>query len=118
MAGASLSDILTALQNLVKANNIQADSTNALSPHLTSGQLSTSTVITTGFTRLLGLSIVQGGSIGALYDTASLNGAALNNQGYVVPTTVGFTPLNMVFTNGVVYAPGTSQRAVFFYTKT
>ncbi len=109
---------LTTSQNGVQALNTIADALNSQVPHFTSGQLSVNAVILPTFTRVTGISVVTGGTAGGLYDAATVQGAASTTQVYVVPTTAGFTAVNMVFQNGLVYKPGSGQVAAFFYAKT
>lgn len=117
--GASLSDILTSIQNLVVATNAVANANNGLIPHLTSGRLAANTLVQTGFVRVLGISVVVAGAVGALLDAATLASAAVGtNDVYDVPAATGFIPLNMVFANGLVYKPGAAQVAAIFYART
>lgn len=117
--GASLSDILTSIQNLVVATNAAANANNRLVPNLTSGRLAANTLVQTGFVRVTGISVVTAGAAGALFDAATLAGAAAGtNDVYPVAAAAGFTPLNMVFKNGLVYKPGAAQVATIFYTRT
>ena len=114
---ASLSDILTAQQNGVTAlNNIQKTLAGTI-PTTTSGTLAASTLIQTGFVRVTGVSVVVAGAAGGLYDTTAVASLGAANQTYVVPATLGFTALNMVFMNGLVYSPGSGQTAVIYYTR-
>lgn len=117
--GASLSDILTSIQNLVVATNAGANASNGLIPHLNSGRLAANTLIQTGFVRVTGISVLVAGAVGALFDAATLAAAAAGtNDLYVVPAAAGFIPLNMVFVNGLVYKPGAAQVAAIFYART
>lgn len=118
-SGASLSDMLTAVQGLVVATNAEANALNGTIPHYTSGRLSGNTLIQSGFMRVLGVSVIVAGAAGALFDVANLAGAALGtNDIFVVPATVGYISTNMVFANGLVYKPGAAQVAAIFYART
>lgn len=115
---ASLSDILTSVQQGVNAFNGFVSELAKSSPSFTSGQVSADALIQTGFVRVLGVSVVDGGAVGALHDAAALADADADNQVYVVDTTEGFFKTNMVFKNGLVYKPGSGQIAAFFYART
>lgn len=117
--GASLSDILTSIQSLVVATNAVAQASNGLIPRLNSGRLAANTLVQTGFVRVTGISVIVAGAVGALFDAATLAAAAAGtNDIYSVAAATGFTPLNMVFTNGLVYKPGAAQVAAIFYART
>jgi len=118
MAGASLSDLLSAMQNGVTAMNAFVTALTRETPALSSGQLAADKLVQIGFVRVLGVSIVTGGAAGGLYDAASTTLATSGTQVYVTGTTAGFYPVNMVFTNGLVYLPGAGQVVAIFYTRT
>ena len=114
---ASLSDILTVQQNgVVALNNIQTTRAGTI-PTTTSGTLTAATLIQTGFVRVTGISVVVAGAAGGLYDTTAVSLLGSTNQTYVVAATLGFTEVNMVFMNGLVYSPGAGQTAVIYYTR-
>lgn len=46
----------------------------------------------------------------------AFNGSS-RNQKATIPTTVGFSPYNILLTSGLVYQPGTSQTANFTYSQ-
>lgn len=115
---ATLSDVLTSIQNLVVAFNGVNDGITSQVPHFTSGQMVASTLILPGFVRVTGISVVTAGSAGGLYDAQSIAAATADTQVYAVPATAGFLPVQMVFTRGVVYIPGAGQVAAVFYAKT
>lgn len=115
---ASLSDILTSVQQGVQAFNGFTLELAKRSPPFTSGQLAADTLVQTGFVRVLGVSVVDGGAAGALHDVAMLANAASTNQVYEVPTTEGYIPVNMVFKDGLVYKPGAGQIIAIFYART
>lgn len=117
--GASLSDMLSTVKNLVEATNTLAKAANGLIPQFTSGRLAANTQIQSGFIRVTGISVLAAGAAGALHDAATLAAAvAGTNDIFVVPATVGFTATNMVFANGLVYKPGAAQVATIFYART
>ena len=115
----SVSDILTALQDLVRATNAVVDGLAALAPHYTSGQVIASRLVQTGFVRVLGVSVISAGAgAGILYDTNTLAGAISATAIYPVAATTGYTALDMVFQNGLVYIPSSAQAATIFYART
>lgn len=114
---ASLDDILTALKGGVQAMNANTLALNRAQPTLTSGQLAADTLIQTGFVRVTGISVVDAGAVGGLYDAATIVNATAGQQIYAVPATAGFIALNMVFTSGLVYKPGAAQKVTIFYTR-
>jgi hypothetical protein len=116
---ASLTDILTSLQDWVRAGNSIVDGLGALSPHFTSGQIVASKLVQTGFVRVTGISmVVPGGAMGTLNDSATLAAANSTNAVYTLPTSVGFQPCSMVFANGLVCIPGSAQVVTLFYART
>lgn len=104
---------LTAVQTL--ANLV--DATLKLVPSNSSGKVSATKVIQTGFVRVTGISVVAGGAVGALHDASTTASIASANQIYVVPTTPGFYAVNLVFPTGLAYVPGASQTAAFMYSR-
>lgn len=116
-SGASLTDAITSLQNMPVSLNGIRQVLAQMVPALTSGQMSASTLVQTGFVRVLGIAISTAGAAGALHDAATIADAASGNVIYTVPATAGFTAVNMVFQNGLVYIPGAGQVAAVFYAR-
>jgi len=114
---ASLDDILTSLKNVVTAANGVAQGLQRQVPTTTSGQLSANTLVQTGFVRVTGIAVVTAGAIGGLYDAATIAGAGSGQEVYAVAAAVGYTAVNMVFENGLVYKPGAGQVATIFYSR-
>ncbi len=114
---ASLDDILTTLQGGVKAINGNTLALKQQAPTETSGQLAANTLVQTGFVRVTGISVTVAGAVGGLYDAATIALAISDTEVFVVPTAVGYIPLNMVFADGLVYKPGAAQVATIFYTR-
>ena len=114
---ASLDDILTTLKGAVNAVNGNTQVLKGQIPTSTSGQLAANTLVQTGFVRVTGISIVTAGAIGGLYDAATIALAIAGTEVFAVPAAVGYTPVNMVFANGLVYKPGAAQVATIFYTR-
>ena len=120
-AGASLSDILSTAQNIVTALNgfrTAFDAfRNGVVPTVSTGQLSASTLVRYGRTRLLGVSMIGGAAVSLLHDTATIAGAGAGNKVYEISATHGFYPVNMVFNNGLVFVPGASALVALFYSE-
>lgn len=118
LAGTSLSDILTAIKNLVIAYNAGSDALNSAVPHFTSGQMAANTLVQTGFVRVTGISVTTAGAAGTLNDAATIALSGAGNVVAVVPAAAGFLAVNMVFQHGLVYKPGAAQVATLFYSRT
>jgi hypothetical protein len=115
--GASLTDILTAIQDLVTAWNNVGNILAKQTASSTSEQLSASTLVQTGFVRVKGISVTTAGAVGTLNDASTLADAASGNVAYVVAAATGYVPLDLVFEDGLVYQPGAAQVATIFYTR-
>lgn len=115
---ASLSDILTSMQNGVNAMNAFVSAVSKDIPTDTSGQLAADTLVQTGFVRVLGVSIVAGGAAGSLADAATLALAVGGTEVYTTETTPGYFATNMVFKNGLVCLVGAGQTVAIFYART
>lgn len=114
---ASIDDIQTTLQSI---NTTLADQVNAYLrqvPSLSSGNVSTTKIIQIGFVRVTGVVVVVAGVAGALHDVRALADVAAGNLQYVVGTTLGYYPMNIVFPTGLAYVPGAGQSAVILYTR-
>jgi len=72
--------------------------------------LSTSTLIKAAPGRVARVNVVTAGSTaGALYDAATVGGAAASNEIAVIPNTVGQYQFDWPFFAGLVFVPGTGQ---------
>lgn len=115
---ASLDDILTTQKNGVVAINNVFQALAILNPTATSATVSSSTLIIAGRGRLLAFSVVVAGSAnGLIYNTGTPTGGAASNALVATPTTVGVYPVNMIFTDGLVIAPGTGQSINVTYSQ-
>lgn len=116
---ASLTDILTTIQDLVRATNNIVDGVESLSPHSSSGQLIGASLVQTGFVRLLGISVVSASTQrGLLLDASNLSVATSATVVGTVSAQLGYFPVNMIFENGMVFIPGSAQVAALFYART
>ena len=115
---ASLGDILTTQKNGVVAINNIFQALSALNPTATSATVTSSTLVLTGAGRLLSFSVVVAGSAnGLIYNSGTPTGGSASNALVATPTTVGVYAANLVFTNGLVIAPGTGQSINVTYSQ-
>ena len=117
---ASLSDILTTQKNgVVAINNIAQTFLRYIGTNTTAA-LSSAAVVVTGTGRLVNLSIVTAGSAtGTVYNASSydpLNPPPDSQKLFTIPTTAGVYNLNLVFSQGLVFVPGTGQRVALTYS--
>jgi hypothetical protein len=114
---ATLADVLSALQNAVTAVNSVAQAVNRQVPSYTSGLLTATALVQSGFVRVTGVSVVVAGVAGTLNDASNMATATAANAIFTVPAVAAFYPLNMVCMNGLVYTLGTGQKVVVYYTR-
>lgn len=115
---ASLGDILTTQKNGVIAINNIFQALSALNPTVTSATVNTSTLVIAGNGRLISFSVVVAGSAnGLIHNAGTPSGGTAANALVATPTTVGVYAANMVFTNGLVIAPGTGQSINVTYSQ-
>lgn len=114
---ASLDDVLTTMQNVVKAFNSFTQSNLQLSGTTNSQNLTTTTLLKSGSGRIVTVSVTTAGTtVGGLYDSATIANANATNLLIVVESTIGVSLVNMTYQNGLVYIPGASQAAAICYT--
>lgn len=112
---ASTDDVLTALQAIVGGLSEMVSAQSRLVPSTSSGRLAATKVIQTGFVRVTGIDVVVAGAAGALHDVAATADVAASNKIHVVPATLGYAAVNLVFLRGLVYVPGAAQEAAIMY---
>ena len=110
-SGASISDVLTAIKNLV--TTLGTASNNFMNVHgqTTVCNITGATLIKSSAGRVCQVSVIAGGgSPGAIYDVVSLTGAR-TKQLYVIPDTVGTAPyvVNMPASFGILVVPSSGQ---------
>ena len=111
----SLTDILTAVKNIVTALNSSVQGYLNVNGAASKCGLSSATVVKTTGGRLSTVSVITGGStVGYAYDSNSVSGTSLPL--YVIPTTVGSAFVNLPFTNGLLVVPGTGQSVTVSYS--
>jgi hypothetical protein len=106
-AGASLSDILSAIKNLVQAVNGLAQNYLNVQGQQTAAALTVPTVVKPSQGRVAAVSVTVAGAAGMIYDGATL--AATTKPIYVIPNTVGVFNVNLPVSFGVNVAPGAGQ---------
>jgi len=112
---ASLSDILTASQNIVKALSNLGTTFLQVQGDKVSNGISAATSISSGQGRLARISVISAGSApGMAYDATSAS--ATTNPICSIPNTVGIVEVNMPTNNGIVIAPGTGQVVTVSYS--
>jgi hypothetical protein len=115
---ASLDDILTVQKNAVVALNNVFQALNILNPTTTSSTVTSSSLIIAGKGRLISFSVVVSGTAsGLIYNAGTPTGGAAANALVATPTTIGVYNVNMIFTDGLVVAPGTGQSINVTYSQ-
>jgi hypothetical protein len=114
-AGASLSDILSAIKNLVTAVNALAQNYLNVEGLTNSGPLAAPTVVKASAGRVARVSVTTAGStVGMIYDGASLS-ATLKPM-YPIPDAVGVTEFIWPMAFGILVVPGTGQTVSVSYS--
>jgi hypothetical protein len=107
-AGASASDILTTLKNLVTAINALAQNYLNVEGVLNFAGLTAPTVVKATSGRIARVSVIVAGSApGMIYDGATL--VATTKPLDVIPNTVGVYELKMPTSFGLLVVPGSGQ---------
>jgi len=114
LMAASLSDILTAAQNIVKAINGAAQTYLSVQGTANVAGMTAATVVKASAGRVCTVSVIVGGAAGAIYDATSAS--ATTNQIYVTPTTAGVYVVNIPTQYGIVVAPGSGQTLTVGYS--
>ena len=114
-AGASLSDILSAIKNLVTAVNALAQNYLNVEGLTNSGPLAVPTVVKASAGRVVRVSVTTAGSTaGMIYDGASLS--ATSKPMYAIPDAVGVAEFIWPFAFGILVVPGTGQVVAVSYS--
>lgn len=118
--GASLSDILTAAQNITQGlNGIYQTLLSIYGAQyglLTTGQLTTTTLIKTGRVRVAGVSQVVGAAVSFLNDIDTAGGITAGNRIYEISATHGYYPTpGLIVATGLVFTPGAGAGVAVFY---
>ncbi len=112
---ASLSDILTAAQNVASAINQAAQTYREVQGALDVAAMSAATLVKSGQGRLASVSVTTAGSaVGAIYDNNNVSSTL--RPIYVIPMTVGVVFVNLPVGYGIVVAPGSGQVVTVSYS--
>lgn len=113
--GASLSDLLTAVQNLVKAINAASQQYLAINGALNMPAISTATVVKSTAGRVCEVSILSAGTtVGTIYDGATLS--ATTKPLLPLPNIVGVYKVNWPVSFGILAIPGAGQTISVSYS--
>ena len=114
-AGASVSDVLTTLQNLVTALNAASQAYVNVNGALNAAGITAPKIIKSSAGRIAVVSVlVAGSSVGVIYDATSLTDTTKPLG--VIPNTVGTYAVNMPASFGIVCVPGTGQQITVSYS--
>ena len=112
---ASLTDILTASQNIVRAlSNLGTTFLQVQGDKVANG-IAAAAQVSTGQGRLARVSVIIAGSVeGEAYDANTLYDTS--SPIMVIPNTVGIIDVNIPTNNGIVIKPGTGQVVTISYS--
>ena len=113
---ASLSDLLTAAQNIVKALNDQSRQTLLIAGAQISTAIIDKRLVLVGPGRLCSISVGAMGGVtgGVIYDSG--DAASLTNALCVVPKAEGITVANLPFVNGLLVVPANGEEITVSYS--
>jgi hypothetical protein len=117
LGGASTSDVLTAIKNIVTALATAAQNYLNVQGSTNRAAITTPTIVKTSPGRVGSVSIITGGSAsGVIYDAISLTDTT--KPLYIIPTTVGTEPyvVNFPASFGIVVVPGSGQKVSVSYS--
>jgi hypothetical protein len=107
-SGASLSDLLTAVKNLVTAVGALQQAYLNVNGVSSLEAISTTTVVKSSAGRVAAISVTTAGStVGHVYDSA--NASVTTAPLYVIPEAVGLYIVNLPVNSGIVVAVGSGQ---------
>ena len=105
---ASLTDILTAAQNIVTALNNNTSTFLSVNGATSKSGITAATVVKATPGRICTISVIAAGSAtGSIYDATS--STATTNPVYTIPMSAGAYIVNIPTLYGIVVAPGTNQ---------
>ncbi len=108
MSNASISDVLTAIKNIVTGVNALAQNYLNVQGITNSAALTAATVVKSSAGRVARVSVIVAGSAtGTVYDGATVT--ATTKPLYVIPMTVGVFEVNLPANFGILVLPGTGQ---------
>ena len=107
-SGASLSDLLTAVKNLVTAVNTLQQSYVQVNGQSSLEAISAPTVVKSSAGRVAAISVTTAGSsTGMVYDSNQV--AVKTASLYVIPEAVGLYVVNLPTNSGILVVPGSGQ---------
>jgi hypothetical protein len=107
-SGASLSDLLTAVKNLVTAVNTLQQSYVQVNGQSSLEAISAPTVVKSSAGRVAAISVTTAGSsTGMVYDSNQV--AVKTAPLYVIPEAVGLYVVNLATNSGILVIPGSGQ---------
>jgi len=113
--GASLADILTAIQTLFKTLASGFQTVVQINGATNAAGLTSATLVKTGAGRLAAVSVTTAGSApGAVYDSTSV-GTPLNPV-FSIPAALGLTVANIPLRYGLVVVPGAGMTVAVVYS--
>lgn len=111
----SISDILTAIKNIVTALNNASQTYLNVNGTLNAPNIGVATVVKTASGRIATISVLKAGTTpGTVYDGASLTD--LSKPLGVIPNTVGVFSVNIPASFGILVTPGTGQTVTVGYS--
>jgi len=114
-SGASLSDLLSAVKNLVLAISTLTQDYLNVQGLLNASNISTATVIKQSAGRLAVVSVISAGTtLGYAFDATSTT--IQTRPLGVIPNAVGVYPVNIPYSFGLVISPGTGQAVTVSYS--
>ena len=112
---ASLSDLLTAAQNIVTAINGAAKTYLTVNGTANVAGMTSATVVKSSAGRVCSINVIVAGSaVGTVYDAS--NASATTNPVYTIPQTVGVFVVNTATQYGIVVLPGSGQTVTVSYS--
>jgi hypothetical protein len=115
ISGASTSDILTALKNIVLALNNATQTYLNVNGTLTAANITTPTVVKSSAGRIARLSVIVAGTApGMIYDGATLT--ARTKPLGVIPNSIENTIINLATSFGLLVVPGAGQTVTVGYS--
>jgi hypothetical protein len=115
--GASVSDVLTTIQNIVKALATAAQNYLNVQGAVNAATITAPTLVKNVAGRICSVSVIVAGSAtGFVYDATSLTDTS--KPLYVIPDAVGLEPyvVNLPASFGIVVVPGTGQTVTVSYS--
>ena len=114
-SGASLSDLLTAVKNIVLALATLTQDYLNVQGQVNAPNLTSPTIVKATAGRIAVVSVITAGtSTGKIYDSATL--AASTKILGIIPTAVGVYPVNLPASFGILVVPGTGQAVTVSYS--